>query len=156
MKRKDLMTLNSVLNSFNDSYPVKFSYFLSKNKKVVEDEISSIRSCAPSFPEEYQKRREDLIREHAEKDENGNIIFEDQKTGMPKYSDVNKITEEINKLAEEFKPQIEEFESKQKEFEDFLNEEVELRFHMIPMNLLPENLILSVKDMEVFNQLIIE
>ncbi|MFW6272824.1 MAG: hypothetical protein ACOC2U_03490, partial [bacterium] len=80
MKRSEVIgLLNTIDNVLPLSKKVKFNYALLKNKKILEAEqeiIKEVLKPSDAFME-FDQKRIDVCKKHADKDENGEVIIND-------------------------------------------------------------------------------
>jgi len=121
---------------------IKFKYFLSKNGKILKQELSSLEDVrknviairkdfdeelmqAGKIKNEYDNQWRDFILEKAEKDERGNPVMIGN--GNVKLKEINGVSpSEINKsisdfqmkLEDKFKDELEQYREKEKELKD--------------------------------------
>ena len=118
-KKSDIMKVYAVLEQMSKGvHPIKFSYFVAKNKKKLKDEVELLKELAlPSEKfQEYDVRRAELAKSLADYDSSGRPIIRDN-------------TYVIIKNKEEFDTKI-----------DALKEEMEFDGHAIRMEDLPEKI----------------
>jgi hypothetical protein len=125
MKKKDLATVLSVLNSLDDVrvHP-RFAYALAKNKKKIREELEDLQMMidarrVPGFSE-YEQKRHELCRKYSEKDEMGNPKTQD---GSYVISDMSAFNSEFVILKEKYKEAITEFDAILSEANKILDEE---------------------------------
>lgn len=142
MKKKDLFTLETALNSVKGrSANIKFSYAVVKNSKLIAGEIEAIREVAKPGPEfeEYNRQRLALLAEHAHKDENGNPLLNEQGTAY-KYVDEAAVNEALKAFNEENAAVLEQNKQKETEVNALLDEEIELDFHKVGIEHFPNEI----------------
>lgn len=133
MKRSELFVLLKSLNELDDLTGVKFNFVINKNRNLLEHETEDIKkSSKPSEKfQEFEQKRIELIREYSEKDEQGNIKFEDidggSKFTIPE-KDKKKFQKELSDLSKGYDDVIQERNEQLKEYNKFLQEEVDLQF----------------------------
>jgi hypothetical protein len=137
IKRNNLISLQQELNSINGDVPVKFGYAVAKNKILLNNEIEIIKGISPKQPEEYETKRTAVIKQYAIKDENEQIIWENEQHGIPKFEDYAKLEQEITSLNLEYKDVLESFNKKINDFEKLLEEDYELPLHTVDIEYAP-------------------
>lgn len=150
MKRKDLVTLYTVLNKLSDIQHTKFAYFVMKNIKIIKPEIEFIQDLnkVPSEFIEYDKKRIEMCKKYAVKDDEGQPIIED---GNYKIKNQKLFDKKLNELKKEYYDTIEEKNKKDLGMTKFLMEDADVDFYKIKMEDLPE---LSAKVLMVLDELI--
>lgn len=123
MKRRDVVDLYNMLESFStrDDLSRKFAYFVARNKRTLKDEVESIQSSIKPNPGmvEYDRKRIEILRKYAKKDDQGNPIINNNQFDIP--NDVYlEFKEEMQKILDE--EYIKEALKIHKENEDSLNE----------------------------------
>jgi len=126
----------------------KFPYALSKNKGKLQPIINEIREKGrpPIENDDYKKfddERLELCKEMSEKDKDGNPVVD---KGEYKVKDIEDFNKKIEALKKKHKSAIEKEDDRKKEYDKFIEEEIEVEFHKINLDLCPENL--SVDQMD--------
>lgn len=117
----------------------QLKYGIKKNKDLIKGEIEAIREVLktniPGF-EEYEKKRNDKIREFAKKDSIGNPV---QENGIINIGpdNVKAYTEFMETLNEEYKEDLKKRDEEIKENEKFILEEIEIEIYKISNDCLP-------------------
>jgi predicted DNA binding protein len=153
MKLKHLIELKSALNSVDDlKCTFKFSYAIAKNKRKIKDIIEEYEAAlTPSEKySEYEEKRVALARKLAKKDEDGQPIIKNSAFLIEPNEQV-KFEKELAVIKSEYTEEVEKYELKQKGYIKALNEEVEIEFHMINEDDLPE---LTPKQMDAIIEFI--
>jgi len=141
MKRKELFGIYELLkgkNVMGGNFPIKFSYALVKNKKMIEKEIKEVTELQPKLTPEFEQKRHSILDKYAKKDENGRIIWADELSKLPVYENKEDMTKDLEALEVEFKDIIDTFKIKEKEYIDFVEEEIVIDFRMISINDCPD------------------
>lgn len=131
---------------------ISFRFSLERNKMILEPYYKLIENVKTNLKSEEFKKFEDtkinFLRQHGEKDENGELIFEN---GNLKIEDEYVLL--FYKLLEENKDLIKKQELLDKEFDEFLKKEIELDFEYIQIEDLPDEIEgMSDEDREaIFN-----
>jgi hypothetical protein len=86
---------------------------------------------------EFEKRRLELCESHSEKDDKGNPKIAGKEY---KIVDRKKFDEEYRKLEEQYQDAVKEIQESDTKFKAFLDEEVDIDFHVISFNDLPLNM----------------
>ena len=140
MKKKELFDLARALNQLADQqHNVKFSYFVAKNRKLIEIEIAALQEMMKPTDDYkvYDEARIDLAQSYAEKLPTGNFKLENNEYVMnPKNRE--KFLTDIKALKKKHKSAIDAYEKKLKEFDEILDkDETDIQFHKIKMSELP-------------------
>lgn len=161
MKNKDLYNLlEGIKDIISSNYKgIPFSFFLVKNKKLLEEEITLMENSIkmPQKYIEFEQKKIELLKK-CSTDSTNNIRYQQISATRIQYllqDDKKDLFEtSIKELIEEYKDYNEEFSQKLKEQENFLNEESTLQLNKINQTNLPENI--STLHFEVLFPLIIE
>lgn len=158
MKRGDVFSLWTALNSIKKEFGFKVAYAISKNKKAIKDEIEATDSTVkPSEAfEAYDKERMELGKRHAKKDPQGAPMTKRVPNpvggGMSESFDIANMAafdKEHEALKEKYKDAVEAQERKIKERNESLADEVEMEFHGINPALLDDpKMNFSVAEMD--------
>jgi predicted DNA binding protein len=140
MIKKEIIELFNVFESLKHIKDVDFMYLIIKNKQKIKDEIEAIRKI--SIPSEYymnyNNEKTELIEKYCEKDEYENII---NNNGVFKL--IKDKTKEakiaFQFLDDKYKNTIEENKKQQEKVEKILNEEIEIDFIKIDLDVIPKN-----------------
>lgn len=108
---------------------VKFAYAISKNKKLIESEISSLHDSIS----EFEKERMELLKEKGKKDAKGNLLLKQFPNGIQEPIFEN--PDEVKKLVSEL-----EIKHKYADYEKLLEEEISFDFYKIKFEDLPNEL----------------
>ena len=138
-RKSDILKVYSALEQLSKgSYPVKFSYFIAKNKRVLKDEIELLKEF--SMPnekyKEYDTRRAELAKSLADNDQAGNPIIQNNSYIITKHKD--RFNKKLELLKKEYEDVINEFDKKFRQYKELLNEEIEFNGHAIKLDDLPE------------------
>lgn len=86
MTIKQIMQINNNLEKiFDKKLPIKFSFILAKNKRKIQDILDI-----------YQQERIKLLKKYAKKDENGEIITDEE--GKVKIQHFNTFSKQLDEL----------------------------------------------------------
>jgi hypothetical protein len=105
---------------------------MAKNSKKLQIEIDSIQEARKNEFDEFDKERIKLAETHADKDDAGKAIIENN---AYKISDMTKFNEEFSKLREKY-----EITAKEEAFDNFMKEEIDVELHTIKEENLPEDI----------------
>ena len=109
--------------------PVKFSYGVSKNKKLLEADYTGLKSLTQPSVEvlEFEKKRIDLCEKYASKNEEGQIqkkiIDENRFEYVFDEEEKSEFEKEIKILEEEYKEHLERFKKNITDFKTILYED---------------------------------
>lgn len=148
MKNRALVALLGGLQSVKDieGANFKFSYAVAKNLRAITQIVSTLReTIKPSEKyQDYEEKRVELCRKHAQKDEKGNpMSMVIGKTSQFIIEDQDAFETDLKKLqnSPEYKKEVDGYKKKLDEFNkamDLESEPVEL--HMIEQSDVPENI----------------
>lgn len=139
MKKKDILSLYKGLNSLGGLRGVKFTYAVAKNIRVLHDEITSLEKAVEADEQfqEYDKKRVELAKEHAQKDEKGEpkvensqFVLEDQKAFEKEHA----------LLRDEYADTIAKRENQLAEYKELLEEDVAVELHKINISQVPDDI----------------
>ena len=142
MQKKNLLDLNAVLADVADKKAgVKFIYFVSKNKRLIEAEIESLKEAAKPSQEyiDYETKRIALAKKHAKK-KDGEFVIENRNYVLENEEAFNT---ELDTLREAYKEKIKEQQEREKQLESVLEEAVDIKLHKIKLSDLPDNILSS-------------
>jgi hypothetical protein len=145
MKNNELYQLADGLGKMGDLTGVKFAYAIVKNKRIVEDEIKLLSESLKASDKftEFDKKRVEIVKEHADKDEKGEAKIEGNQYVV---SDTKAMEAAIDPLKEEYKDAIEAREAQIKEFSEMLEKEINIELYKIKQDDLPKDI--SVAQLE--------
>jgi hypothetical protein len=121
----------------------KFHYAVIKNSKVIAPEVEVLQEFRQSLQvegwEEFQKAERELIEKWAKKDEEGNpIAINNVSYEIPKENkDI--LLKEQEELNTQYKEVVDQYLKNSESFQEVLNEEIELEFYKMDVELLPES-----------------
>lgn len=136
MKNKDLFAIRKDLQNLKKHSGEELSYRVVKMIRKIDDKIENLREVRDSYDkdqfEEFSKKQGDLIREYADKDENGELVLQRKQDGgvVFNFSDKDsreKYKEELKKLEDEYESVLTQKENKEKEYENLLDKEVDFQ-----------------------------
>lgn len=150
LSRNAVAELYNGLNTLGGLQGVKFTYFVAKNKALLESEIKDMKEVIKTSEEYnvYEKARIALAEEHAVK-EDGKPVVKDNRYVMEDKEAFNKACEAL-KL--EHKDAIDQRKKQVEDFNKFLEEEIELNLHNIQLTDVPTNI--TVEQMEIIEPLV--
>jgi hypothetical protein len=124
--------------------PAKGSWAINKNLKLVSEEVADIQKTYNDIEKpkqwlEFDKKRIELMEELCKKDASGNPMIIN---GQYQLSDENRIVanQKVEELTQnkEYSAGIEEMKLIDKDFSDMLGEDMELEFHSVSVDYLPD------------------
>ena len=162
--KKKLFSIWLVINSFIEKSKVEkfsthFSYGLSRNKAILLPEVQPIQESAKPSEKylEFEKKRNDLLEELSDRDEEGAVMHNVNENGQ-KYYKITERKEEFDaavaKLMEEYKETIDEFNKQEEEINKILEQTTEVNFYKMSLDVLPPDLPYNI--VEVLDPLIKE
>jgi phenylalanyl-tRNA synthetase alpha subunit len=127
---------------------IKLSLLLLDNIDILENFVKKIQTSMQEDDayKEYESKRIEICEKYADKDENNNTIMKEI-NGIKEYSldtTNKKFNTEINTLKKTFNTVIDERNKQIVEYNNFLQEDTELIFKKIPINLLPEDISFNI------------
>lgn len=158
---ESLRVINIILNKSSES---DLNWVVIKNKKILEKEkelLDEYRKPSEKFME-YENKRIELCKKYANKDEKGNVLFDDvidlQGNRNKEFSglrDNQEFQEKFKLLIDDYKDELEEENKKLNYYENIIkNEEIETPLNKIKTKI--PNGIISGKDMEFLLEMIDE
>jgi hypothetical protein len=153
MNKKDIATIWDVITKLNyERANPKFTYAISKNKKILLPLMKEIEEAKTRSPEyvAYDAERLELCKNMAEKDDKGEPIIED---GNYKIADSEAFDKEYELLQEKHKEMFEKEEENKVKFEKMLEEEVEIDLYTVKVDYAPEEI--PIKFMDILMDVII-
>lgn len=143
---EEIIVLNNALMAVGGLTGVKFAHAVAKNISILKPEINALQESLKDSDEfaEYNKKREELAKEHAVK-ENGAPKVEGNQYVMENKEAFDKAFAEFKKdyKSPSGKTGEELVTEKEKQFEEYkklLKEEVELELYQIGMADIPETI----------------
>lgn len=119
-----------------------FNYAVLLNQDVVSGKGQAIIAMSNLSEDyiEFEKKKEELIKSYAEKDESGKIIYTDDEQSWAKIKEgcEEELTQKLNNFIEENKAVIEQREKDIEDFKNVLNDEVELDIYEIDLKDIPD------------------
>ncbi len=143
VKKGDILQLDKVFESLgHDKHPVKFSYFIAKNKNIIKKEVEILKQLQipSSGYNSFEKARVMLAQDLAEKEPD---------TGMPVIinnmyvmgQNKKKFDKELWTLKDEFKTYIDGFEKQIDDYKEILLEDFDFNgSYKIAIDDLPEQI----------------
>jgi len=156
--RENLVQIWGVLNGLTaEKTTAKGAYGIAKNKRIVDSEVKSIEEAQknqklPDGIEEFESKRIELCKKMADKDEEGNPMVANNSFVL--VQNKQKFDKKLEKLRKDYDEPISLREKQDKEFQDFLKEEVEIDFHTINVNDLPDNV--TAQQIGILDEIIVD
>lgn len=136
MKKSEIILLyKSIINIFNKNFPgAKFSYCLKRNIDLLLPEVEAIDKAKLSSPEymEYEQKRIDLVKNYAQKDENGEPIVKDNEFQGVDFNNPD-FVEKYSKLNKEYEKPL-------KEINELMDQESDVQLYKLNINDVPNEL----------------
>ena len=153
MTREKILKLTQTLIEFKKIEHTKLSYAVMKNLRILGDELKKItnRPRPTEKLKEWDKKRLELCKQYAKKDDNGDPIIIDNFYDIEDREAFDKAN---NELKEQYKVDIEEAEAQSKKYQEELQQDVKIKLYYIKSNDLPDNL--TVEQLEKLEDIIIE
>ena len=152
MKNKELFDLKNVLIEMIEEKEyrgIEFSYFVIKNKKLVEQQCNLLEELIKdNAMEEFEKNRIDILTEFS-KDDTGTSVTKPAPNNRIEYvineSRKEEFASEMNKLKDKYSVQISEYSNKINEYNVLLEKDFveEVPFTKISKEKLPNNISLK-------------
>jgi hypothetical protein len=155
MKNWELLNLYQVLSSASDLRGVKFSYFVVKNLGLLEREIKNLSESVKASKEyaEFEDKRIDLAKKHAEKNEKGEPkTKEENGKNVFDIKNIDKFNKEFDALKKKYSKALDEREKQIKEYNELIEQDNDITLHKIKLDDIPENI--SVAQMKGIEYLI--
>jgi len=140
-KKSDILKIYAILEQLtNGAYPIKFSYFIAKNKRILKDEAEILKEFAtpPEKYQEYDARRAELAKSLADLDNAGRPVIQNNTYVISQNKE--RFNKKLDILKEEYEDAIKEFDEKFGQYKEILQEETEFNGHAIKVNDLPEKI----------------
>ena len=152
VKRRKLVALENAFAAVGHLSGVKFVYGIGKNSKRIADDLELLREGLRRPTKEYrecERKRADLCKEYATKDESGKPITMPTpggQRGQEEYIGLvgnMEFDAAIDELEKEYKNEIDKRDALPDEYDDALDEEIEFEYYMISMDDVPEQITVS-------------
>lgn len=145
--KQDMVSLwNALENLSKIPYPVKFSYFISKNKSLIKDEVNILNELStPSDAyKEYDNKRAMLASELSNKDDDGNPIIQDGSYVLTENKE--EFDKQLEILKGQYKQVVEETMKKQEELKTILKEDYDFDGYVIRIDDMPNEITAELMD----------
>lgn len=150
MKKVDLYSFQRGLEMAEFTHP-RVTYAVQKNKRKVDSEIRDMEVAIKQSEKfvEFVKAREELAKQHCEKDDKGNPKTKEIPTGDGKFQRIyvipgqdditSKYRKELTKIEKKYEDAIKEHAEKVRKYnEEFLNDDSDYKPFMIDLELLEQ------------------
>jgi len=138
LKRSELPAMHrNIAENLSQFKGARLTYAVVKNLKLLEAEVEAIQkaSAPDEMFQEFESKRMGLIEEFSKKDENGQAITSPLPGNSTlqrfELADKEGFDAKFEELCEEYKESMEAREKQVEDVNSFLDEVVELDFHMI-------------------------
>jgi len=131
----ELMTRNQIVNLYKtlrlratEKFNPKFSFFLLRNIKFLEEEVTVIDESNESLRTilaEYDKERNELISLLSDKDENGNPVLINNGQSYKMETNAAEFNSSMEQLTVKYADELSEYNTIALQSQELLNEEVE-------------------------------
>lgn len=140
MTKRDLYKIAEGINNVRKLKGVKFAYVISKNMRIIENEIESIqKSIAPSIDYvEFEKKGVALCEKHCLRGHDKQPILNKNKEYT--FDDFNVFKSYVTELEKEHSKVINDRKKQEKEFELLLDEKSEIILHTVALEFVPEDI----------------
>jgi len=155
MKNGEIFRLAQGIAKVGHLKGIKFAYGISKNKKIVDSEIESVKESVAQSETftEFEAKRIELCKEYAEKDEKGEFKVESNEYVLPAEKK-EEFEIRLNALREQNKEAIDEREKQLIDYKEFIDQESTIEFYKIKLSSVPEDI--SAEELEGISELITE
>jgi len=158
MKKSDLIKFYKLLLELksNKTFNIKFVYAIQRNLLAIQPEINLLIEIEKTLVNdrvvEFENKRLEVAKEYAIKDENGNIVYNQDENSF-NINNINEFNEKINELSKDYGEDLIEHDNKRKEYEDILQEEIQINFYKVDFEQLPDFGI-SAEDLNTLSEMI--
>ena len=154
MTKEGLLRLEDTLTGIRQVYKdkkvvnAKFFYALKRNMDLIKDEVTKIRlELMNSYQtqrndekdSEYEKKRIELCKNHAKKDENGGPIITERGHFDIAPENMETFQKEYAELNEEYKEVMEKRKNDAEAINKMLSEPIDIKLYKIKIDMLPNN-----------------
>lgn len=140
LARKEVLRLHEAISAIKGkSGNARWTYALAKNIRTLSGEVESTKEAfSPKIGyQQYERERIQLCNRMAAKDDNDKPLLDN---GNFVIVDMAAFYEELAKLREKYAEALEEQEKLDKEFDKFIEEDVEIKLHMVDPSEIPDGL----------------
>jgi hypothetical protein len=162
IKNSKVFELDAVIDNIENVFKGEkidtiLAFNLDRNKFKLEDIIKSCKKVVEPTEDykKYEQQRMGLVKECAEKDEQGQIAFQDEHKKYVKLKDVEKFKAKMDILTEKFEKDIQIQKDKEEEFNKLMDVEVEIDLIQVSINDFPKK-VDDTKSFKLFYPIIKE
>ncbi len=143
-KKKDIVAIYLTMNSLGQYPAGKFGYGISKNIKLITDEIESLKKAEEMSPEfkAYDDLRLELIQKYGKRDEKGELVMKGPNEYDLDEAGREAFEKEVKKLQKEHASAIEARVEQMKKYAEILEEDYlnaffpyKIKFEDVPKSL---------------------
>jgi len=143
LTNKEIVELNYAISQINKNEKNHrlFTYAITLTEEYIKPHLKAIQKASVVSEEfrAYLEKREKLIMDNADKDETGNLIYNNyDETIKIKDEQVSFLKSEFVKLDGEYAGAIAERKSQDEELEALMNKEVEVEIEQVEIEYFPE------------------
>lgn len=146
----DLKTgLDNNIQGLKSLRGMKFAYALNKNFKILSTELETFQEMFKPDEkyQEFESARTELCQEFCEKDEDGNMLFENNNSAYKINTSSQEWIDAYNALTDKFKKTLKVRDKQINDYTAFLMAESEIELYKIDIDEVPENI--SVEEYEL-------
>lgn len=140
MDKNDTISLYNGIHSVMGLVGVIFGYALNKNLEIMRPEIEALQKAITPSEKfiEYDKKRVEIVKKHALKDEKGDFIV--NASGYDVGDNISIVEEEIKPLNEEYAKAIKDREDQIKEYNKLIKEDSSIKLYKVKLENLPKDI----------------
>lgn len=141
-----LTKAKKALDAVSNYDGIDFAYAVFKNKKLIDNklmEVDFIKNVSPKIVE-YEKKRVSLCEQYAQRDEQGNPMFEGD---LFIINEKEEFREKMNELFQQYEESIKERQQQIDIFNEKMNQKVELPFIKLTKEQIPPQ-ITTAKELD--------
>lgn len=152
LTKEEVLELNDGIKALSKvKADPRFSYGVSKNKRIIRDEVESLEETIKPSDDfvEYEKERVKLVESLAKRDDKGSpriirvpVVGKSGEQSFDTRYDVDendpKFKSELKKLKSKYKDSIDTQKEKESTFEKMLKEKITLDLYGIQLDLVPD------------------
>jgi hypothetical protein len=150
LPRNKILQILRVLTAISgDKMPSKGAYAVLKNKKAADKERELLEEIqknleVPEGINDYEVKRLELCEEFCLRNEEGEPVKVRDQLGRENFQFSEEMLpawqEAINNLTEEYKEPLEAKRKIEEDFNNLMDEEVEIKFHLVKLEMLPDEI----------------
>ena len=151
MKNKDVAPFLSALESVKDLSGFRFALAVVRNKKACGAKVEEFKEALKPSDRftEYDKKRVELCKTHAKKDESGEAVVVN---GEYRIADVQAFTNDLNTLQGEYRDAIDDYTQKIKGFDDIADEDAGIILEQVSSDDMPKDI--TPSQLEVLYEMV--